>query len=154
MKTLCLILLAVSLGFTVAGCGGNSKETATTEPSTTTEPTATTATTTETPTVSATTTVPPVASTTPTTREQTINVRIQGGKPVGGILRARVKKGQRVLLVVRSNIADEVHVHGYDLMQDVAAGGTARIHFVASIPGVFEVELEARGLQIAQLTVR
>jgi hypothetical protein len=127
MKALCLILLAGSFGLVAAGCGGDNKETAT---------------------------VPPVAPTTPATREQTITVRIEGGKPVGGILRARVKKGRRVLLVVRSNVADEVHVHGYDLMQDVAAGGVARIHFLASIPGVFEVELESRGLQIAELTVQ
>jgi hypothetical protein len=43
--------------------------------------------------------------------------------------------------------------HGYDLMQDVEAGGTAKITFVASIPGQFEAELEQRGVQIAQLTV-
>lgn len=137
MKTLCLIVLGF-VGLVAAGCGGNNE----------------TATTAETPTISATTTVPPVAPTTPTTREQMINVRIAGGKPVGGIVRAKVKKGQRVLLVVRSNVADEVHIHGYDVKQDVPAGGTARIHFMAAIPGVFEVELEDRGLQIAELTVR
>jgi hypothetical protein len=137
MKTLCMILLAGVVGFAAAGCGGNSNEA-----------------TAETPTVAATTTAPAVVPTTPAAREQTITVRIEGGKPVGGILRARVKRGRRVLLIVRSNVADEVHVHGYDLMQDVDAGGTARIHFTASIPGVFEVELENHGLQIAQITVR
>lgn len=138
MKTLCVILLA-AVGLVAAGCGGDNNQTATTS---------------ETPTVAATTNVPPAAPTTPTTREQTITVHVEGGKPVGGVVHAKIKKGRRVLLIVRSNVADEVHVHGYDLMQDVAAGGTARIRFKASIPGIFEVELESRGLQIAELTVR
>jgi hypothetical protein len=47
-----------------------------------------------------------------------------------------------------------VHLHGYDLHQDVDAGGTARIRFQAKIPGVFEAELESRKLQILELTVK
>jgi hypothetical protein len=65
-----------------------------------------------------------------------------------------VKKPQRVELVVHSDVADEVHVHGYDLHQDVEAGGTARIGFPATIQGVFEAELENRKLQILELTVK
>ena len=57
-------------------------------------------------------------------------------------------------LRVRSNVADHVHVHGYDLMRDVAPGKPAELTFRATIPGRFEVELEERGLQIAELTVR
>ena len=70
-----------------------------------------------------------------------------------GIERASVDEGEQVVLVVRSDVADEVHVHGYDISRDVAAGGTARIRFRATIPGRFEVELEERGVQIAELTV-
>jgi hypothetical protein len=84
----------------------------------------------------------------------TITVQIKGGKPVGGIQRATATKGQQVALVVRSDVADEVHVHGYDLHKDVASGGTVRIRFTASIAGVFEAELESRKLQIAELTVK
>ena len=57
------------------------------------------------------------------------------------------------MLVVTSDVADEVHLHGYDISRDVAAGGTARIAFRATIPGRFEVELEDRGVQIADMTV-
>jgi hypothetical protein len=64
-----------------------------------------------------------------------------------------VKKGDRVVIIVTSDVADEVHVHGYDLMRNVAAGGTARIRFEATLPGRVEVELEDRGVQIADLTV-
>jgi hypothetical protein len=84
----------------------------------------------------------------------TISIRIEGGKPVGGIHRATATRGGRVTFVVHSEVADEVHVHGYDLHQDVESGGTARIAFNANIAGAFEVELEARKLQIAELTVK
>ena len=84
----------------------------------------------------------------------TITVQIEGGKPVGGIQRATAKRGETVALVVHSDVADEVHFHGYDLHKDVDAGGTARIQFQASLTGVFEAELEGRKLQIAELTVR
>lgn len=56
-------------------------------------------------------------------------------------------------LIVSADVADEVHVHGYDLMADVAPGSPARISFEASVPGRFEVELESRALQIAELRV-
>ena len=72
----------------------------------------------------------------------------------GGPVRATVKQNRRVVLVVRSALADEIHLHGYDLSADVEAGGTARISFEATIPGTFEIELESRGLQIGELTVR
>jgi hypothetical protein len=80
-------------------------------------------------------------------------VTIRGGEPVDGIVRAEAKKGDPVVVIVRSDVADEVHVHGYDLMADVAPGKPVRIEFTADLTGRFEIELEDRGKQIAQLTV-
>jgi hypothetical protein len=127
----------------------------------------TTAATATAPTTTAETSSPPPAATTepppppppppplpPKPQVTVIPITIRGGKPVGGIERARVKQGRRVRFVVRSDVADHVHVHGYDLMRDVAPGKPARIAFRATIPGQFEVELEDRGLQIAELEVR
>ena len=34
---------------------------------------------------------------------------------MGGIKRATVSKDERVVLTVRSDVSDEVHVHGYNL---------------------------------------
>jgi hypothetical protein len=83
----------------------------------------------------------------------TITVDVKGGKPVGGIQHATAKKGQQIAIVVHSDVADEVHVHGYDLHKDVTPGATVRIRFPATITGVFEAELESRKLQIVELTV-
>ena len=80
-------------------------------------------------------------------------VTIRGGEPVGGIVRATATKGETVVVVVRSDVADHLHVHGYDLMADVGPGKPARVEFEASLTGRFEIELEDRGEQVAQLTV-
>jgi hypothetical protein len=46
-----------------------------------------------------------------------------------------------------------VHLHGYDRLAFVTAGATATLRFVADLPGVYEVEFEQRGTQLAQLEV-
>ena len=92
---------------------------------------------------------PPPAPAEPTT----VRVTVVGGVPKGGVVRESTDKGGRVVVLVTSDVSDEVHVHGYDLMSDVAPGSPARIAFHATIPGRFEIELEDRGVQIAELTV-
>jgi len=129
-------------GFWLASCGGG--DDAGTPESTRTPPTI--------PTTTDTTTT---TTTTTTEVEQPtfVRVRVVGGVPKGGIVRETVDKGDRVVLVVTSDVGDHVHVHGYDIMRDIAAGGTARIRFRATLPGRFEVELEDRGVPIADVTV-
>jgi hypothetical protein len=90
----------------------------------------------------------------PTPQVTTVRIVVRGGRVVGGPERAMVEQGEKVAIVVGSDVADEVHLHGYDKSTDVAPGKQARLVFVASIPGRFEVELEDRGLQIADLEVR
>jgi hypothetical protein len=97
---------------------------------------------------------PPVKPKAKPASTATVRIVVKGGKVVGGLERVTLKKGQRVTLVVSSDVADEVHLHGYDKSVDVDPGQTARLVFTASIPGRFEVELEDRGLQIADLEVR
>ena len=81
-------------------------------------------------------------------------VTIRDGEPAGGIVRVTVHKGDLVLIKVRSDgVADEVHVHGYDRMADVAPGKPVEMLLRANLTGRFEIELEGRGKQIAQLTV-
>ncbi len=61
--------------------------------------------------------------------------------------------GDNVRLVVESDAADELHVHGYDLIADVVAGQITELTFVAEIPGIFEVEFETSRLQVLELVV-
>ena len=80
-------------------------------------------------------------------------VRVQNAKPVGGIQDLTFNKGGTVQFKVVSDIADEIHVHGYDFHKDVAPGHPITFKFPAKIDGEFVVELEGRGEQIASLRV-
>jgi hypothetical protein len=151
-------ILLVALALAVAACGSSSDDetvSTTPAPATTTSPAASTKAVATTATEPApTTTAPPRETTVRTPQPTTIRIRVVGGKPEGGIARPTVGKNERVVLVVASDTADEVHLHGYDIAKDVAVGGTVRLAFVADTPGRFEVELEDSGVQIAELTIR
>ena len=132
-----------ALGFALASCGGDDGDSG--APPTQTTTTADTTTTT----VETTTT----ETTQPSSGPTEIRIAVVNGAPKGGIVREKVEKGDRVVLIVRSDVTDHVHLHGYDIMRDVAPGKPARLPFKATIPGRFEVELEDRGVPIADITV-
>ena len=46
-------------------------------------------------------------------------ITIENGKPVGGIAQLTYNKGEQVRFKVDSDVSDEVHMHGYDIMKDV-----------------------------------
>ena len=71
----------------------------------------------------------------------------------GKVTKLRFTEGQLVRFRVKSDVADHVHVHGYDLMQDVQPGQTITMSFPATITGIFEIELEDRAEEIGQLRV-
>ena len=117
-----------------------------------------------------TTTAPPPATTSErTTTEATTTQATTTAPPEPEVVRARivvradvaprakrlsVRRDRQLVLIVDSALADHVHVHGYDLMADVAPGKPATIRFKATTPGLFEIELEDRGLEIGELEVR
>jgi heme/copper-type cytochrome/quinol oxidase subunit 2 len=113
------------------------------------EPDTTSATATATPTPTATATPTPAETETPTPTPDVPLVDASSGE----VTDLEFKEGDTVRFRVTSDVADEVHVHGYDLMKDVEPGQTVTFSFPASITGIFEVELEDAGKQIAQLRV-
>lgn len=84
---------------------------------------------------------------------QRIVVVVRNGQPVGGVKRPEIERGTQVVLVVRSDVSDHMHLHGYDLLADVAPGQPGRIRFDADVPGRFDLELEDRAVLIAELRV-
>lgn len=98
------------------------------------------------------TTTAPATTTTPSAPIGTVIV-VQNGKPAGGVTDIKVKQGDEVRFTVRSDVSDEIHVHGYDFHKDVKAGGSVSFDFPAKIEGRFDIELEAVGEQIASLVV-
>lgn len=80
-------------------------------------------------------------------------ILIRDGKPVGGVKELTFNRGEWVAFKVDSDVSDEVHVHGYDVMKDVTAGHAVGFRFQATIEGLFEGELEHRGEQILELRI-
>jgi len=148
------LLVSVVFGVVLAACSNGASET--TIAVTTSSP-ATVATTEASVTVPETTvaTTVPAATTAPTTvaPPDIIEIVVADGAIDGpGTIEAPL--GDQIEFVVTSDVADEVHVHGYDIFSDVAPGEPAAFSFVADIPGIFEVELEIARELLVELVVQ
>jgi hypothetical protein len=142
MRTAVMLVAVAAGAFALAGCGGDngSQATTTTDTSAAQTTTAAAETTTE---------------TTPATpRATTIVIVVDNGRPRGGIERPTLQKGDKVVLVVRTDAGEEVHLHGYDIEKPVTPGTPVRIPFTANLPGRFELELHHPDALLAVLEVR
>ena len=81
-------------------------------------------------------------------------IYVVDGTPEGGVKTITYNKGQEVEFTVVSDVADEIHVHGFNLKKDVPKNGSVTFKFPASDQGGHVIELEHRGEQIANLEVR
>jgi hypothetical protein len=144
MKIALMLAAVAASAIALAGCGGDSSttdavtttETAATAPTTTTDTTATT------------------TGTTPVAQAKVITIDVVKGVPQGGIQRPTVDKGDKVVLVVRTDSGEAVHLHGYNIEKDVVPGQAVRLPFTANIAGRFEVELHPTDALLAVLEVK
>ena len=81
-----------------------------------------------------------------------IEVVVSAGAVEGGG-RTPIDLGETVTIRVTSDVDDSIHLHGYDVEVEIAAGAPTDLTFDATIPGVFEVELEAAGLELLELEI-
>jgi hypothetical protein len=89
----------------------------------------------------------------PEPKPKVAEIVVKGGEPVGGVAELEFDRGERIQFVVRSDVADHVHLHGYDVFMDIAAGGRVEFDVPATHDGVYEVELEDRVVPLAEITV-
>ena len=94
------------------------------------------------------------APTSPAPPAAVLAVTVRGGAVVEGTSRQGATLNQLITIRVTSDVADEVHVHGYEKRVAVAAGATSAVTFLANIAGVFEVELEKSGKLLFTMAVR
>lgn len=73
------------------------------------------------------------------------------GELVGGVRREDASLGDAVRVTIEGGVAEQVHVHGYDLY--IEPDGEQTLDFDALIPGRFEIELEQSGRLLVELTV-
>ena len=136
-----VMLVAVAAGaLALSGCGGDT----TAGPETASEPPTTEAVTTTTTTTTVTTTTP---------KPTTITIVVRGGRPQGGIRRPTIAKGRKVVLVIRTDAGEAVHLPGYNEEKTVTPGTPVRIPFTATLPGRFELELHHPDVVLAVLEV-
>jgi hypothetical protein len=81
-------------------------------------------------------------------------ILVRAGVPVGGLYRLTYRKGAMIDITVRSDTADALHFHGYDLHRELPAGRAAHLHLRATIEGSFPLELENEGETLAEVTVQ
>jgi hypothetical protein len=143
-----LLLTATVLTFTLAACGNEPQTSPTPGPAT---PAATTAATTAPPAPTAEVTTPP-PSTPAVDKQITITIAKKKVTPRTG--RIEVTKGNLVRVTVTSDVADALHIHGYDLEVDLPANTPRSIEFRADQSGLFEVETHDSHLVLFQLVVR
>ncbi len=155
-------LALAALATVVAACGDAAEPPSTTQPppattaaaTTLATPTTTTASTTIAAAITTTTTsTTTTTTTTPDDGVTRVDVTVANGAVVGGLEVVSVPLGEPVVLTVDADVADEVHLHGYDLFAQVGPGAPASIEFTADIPGIFEVELEGARLPVVELEV-
>jgi hypothetical protein len=94
----------------------------------------------------------PSPSPSPEPERTLIEVTFRDGA-VRGPTEFTATQGDRVRILVRADVSDHVHLHGYDLMADVAPDAPARIDFVADAAGVYECELEDAGTLLFRLEI-
>lgn len=96
---------------------------------------------------------PPPTEKAPKPEPAVTKIEVVGGEPKGGITDIDVKAGDQVIFEVTADAPEEVHVHGYDLAEEVGPDQKAAFDFKADLEGVYEVELENSAVQIAELRV-
>ena len=89
------------------------------------------------------------ATPTPTAKPKPKPPLLQAGKEQA----LNYKEGEIVRFRVVNDEAEEVHVHGYDIKQELEPGKVETVSFKATITGIFEIELEGSGTLLAQLKV-
>jgi hypothetical protein len=93
------------------------------------------------------------ADTTTESPAEVPSIVIKDGQAVGGVQDLEFSEGDDIRFKVESDADWEIHFHGYDIAKDVKAGGSVEYDVPATIPGVFEVEIEDTATQIAEITV-
>jgi plastocyanin len=140
--------MAFVLTLLLAACGAGSTTT-TAAGITTTTTTSIQSTTTDT---SPSTTATTAATTTSASLELPL-IKVEDGVKTEGLDTISVRVGETVRFEVEADIADEVHVHGYDLSFETIPDEAVLVEFVADATGIFEVEIEGLALHIVDIEV-
>jgi hypothetical protein len=87
--------------------------------------------------------------------DSTPTIKLHGGSPVGGVEQMQAGTDDRIHFRVTSDIAGEVHVHGYNFLKPIKKNGSVSFDFPARLQGGYDIELHHGGGEdtIAELKV-
>ena len=94
----------------------------------------------------------PVASN-PSQAKDVFDLEIKDGRLASGQSVIQVHRGEQVVLRFKSNTADELHLHGYDLYARITPRETAVLEFSANRTGRFTLELHEAQTELGALEV-
>jgi hypothetical protein len=77
--------------------------------------------------------------------EQVFELRIEGGEVADEVRTLRVTEGDRVRLRWTADAPTILHLHGYDIEQEVAPGRVTEMQLEAYATGRFPIEVHAHG---------
>ncbi len=139
----------------LAGCGGDDEpgaaDTPSTPASTTASPSASTS---DSPSPSGTLPSPSAPMSTFDQAAVIIAATVADGKINPSTQTIKAKQGQKVMVTVTSDEADELHIHGYDKEVELQAGKPGSVTFTADTKGTFEIETHESGKLVAKLIVQ
>ena len=82
-----------------------------------------------------------------------LNVTLSGGS-VTSPTDPEIPLGSLVEVIVETDVAEHLHLHGYDVEVALTPDAPTVIRFVADIPGIFEMELEDSGVFVMSIRVQ
>ena len=82
-----------------------------------------------------------------------VELVVRGQTLVSGPDTIRLRQGDEITIRVTADVAEEFHLHGYDLKLDLEPGKPAEMNLVADRSGRFEYELEHSRLELGALEV-
>jgi hypothetical protein len=83
-----------------------------------------------------------------------VTISVHGKKVTPTPGRRTLSVGNRVQLVVTTDTANVLHVHGIEIERDTKAGVPLIVDFIVKEPGIYAVELHEPELLLVQLVVR
>jgi uncharacterized cupredoxin-like copper-binding protein len=146
-RTLLAFAATCLLGVAASACGSDDETTTSGAQTSSTTTEQTTDTTQTTDTGDTTETTPP-----PEKDEGTVIV-LKGGEPDGGRKNISLKSGDEGKITVESDEEVEIHLHGYEIKKTAKPDEPAEFEFDADIPGIFTMEVENTGTEIAEIEV-
>jgi heme/copper-type cytochrome/quinol oxidase subunit 2 len=84
---------------------------------------------------------------------KSIDLQIEKNRMASGPSAIRLVQGDEITLNIRTDRADELHIHGYDLRANLLPGQVVSLTFIATVTGRFGIELHKAHVAIGALEV-